>query len=229
MTRAPTPGDWKFLVRRSLAAQMRAQIQSNFRGGPGIDVVDVGCGPRPYDSLFAGIAKSYVGVDARPGRGVDVVASAEALPLEDRSFDCALSNQMLEHSDDPHAVVAEMWRILRPGGVALISTHGVAPYHANPDDYWRWTHAGLAKLVAGAGDWQDLQVQANGGVGTALAYVVGWESHEYARMLGIARPWRAVVAGLNLLGANFDRIDAYRLRGRMPVLAANYLVTATRR
>jgi SAM-dependent methyltransferase len=70
----------------------------------------------------------------------------EALPVEDGSFDVVLCNQVLEHCDDPAQAVGELRRGTSPGGRVLASTHGVMSYHPSPTDYWRWTHAGLAKL-----------------------------------------------------------------------------------
>jgi SAM-dependent methyltransferase len=58
-----------------------------------------------------------------------------------------LSTQVLEHVQDPDVYLAECARLLRPGGSLVLSTHGSMYYHADPDDYWRWTMAGLALLV----------------------------------------------------------------------------------
>ena len=55
------------------------------------------------------------------------------------SFDAVLSTQVLEHVADPGALPAERFRVLRPGGRLLLSTHGIFVYHPDPDDYWRWT------------------------------------------------------------------------------------------
>jgi SAM-dependent methyltransferase len=47
--------------------------------------------------------------------------------------------------------LAEAYRVLRPGGRMLLSTHGVFVYHPDPDDYWRWTCAGLRRAVEQTG------------------------------------------------------------------------------
>ena len=70
----------------------------------------------------------------------------EALPVEDASFDVVLCTQVLEHCDDPAQAVRELRRVTAPGGRVLASTHGVQVYHPSPEDYWRWTHAGLRRL-----------------------------------------------------------------------------------
>ena len=75
--------------------------------------------------------------------------SVEALPVEDASFDVVLCTQVLEHCDDPAQAVRELRRVTAPGGRVLASTHGVQVYHPSPEDYWRWTHAGLRRLFDG--------------------------------------------------------------------------------
>jgi len=52
---------------------------------------------------------------------------------------------------DPARYLSECCRLLKPGGSLVLSTHGIMYYHPDPEDYWRWTSAGLAKLVEDAG------------------------------------------------------------------------------
>ena len=72
----------------------------------------------------------------------DLHGSIDAIPVEDASFDVVLCLQVLEHVPDPAAAVRELRRVVRPGGRVLLSTHGVYPFHPNPDDLWRWTQKG---------------------------------------------------------------------------------------
>ena len=62
-----------------------------------------------------------------------------------------LSTQVLEHVSDPRLYLAEAFRVLRPGGRMLLSTHGTFSYHPDPVDYWRWTCAGLRRIVVAEG------------------------------------------------------------------------------
>jgi ubiquinone/menaquinone biosynthesis C-methylase UbiE len=112
------------LVREAIAAQ------------PGERIVDVGCGPGFYVAELldeVGTEGSVVGVDVSPqmlaiaarrskGRpNVDLrEGPATKLPVDDASFDAAVSVQVLEYVDDTSAALSEIHRVLRPGGRVVI-------------------------------------------------------------------------------------------------------------
>lgn len=62
----------------------------------------------------------YVSADLNPGWPADVVADVTDLPFEDASYDVVICNHVLEHVPDDAAAIAEMRRVLRPGGLALM-------------------------------------------------------------------------------------------------------------
>jgi SAM-dependent methyltransferase len=71
----------------------------------------------------AGVDLSSAMVEEARRRGLrDVrVASAEALPFEDGSFDGCWADRVLQHLDDPGAAVAELLRVTRPGGRVVVA------------------------------------------------------------------------------------------------------------
>ncbi len=191
-------------------------------------MLDVGCGIRPYEWIFEEQVSEYVGVDSHAGAGVDVIAQAEALPFEDASFDCLLCSQVLEHANDPYAAMREAWRVLRPGGVAFVSTHGVTNYHPNPDDYWRWTHTGLARLFDQTGAWAWIEVVPNGGTASALGYLLGRQAEAVAAKAGVEGALSPGVLLLNVLVWNLDRLYRRAYPDRPPDLSSNYLAIGVR-
>lgn len=221
-----------YLMLRALTAQLRSQLRLRFDTSRQIDVVDLGCGSRPYEPLLRPYARSYVGVDVVDGPAVDVVAPAESLPFDDDSFDCVLCTQVLEHVRDPTVVVSEIHRVLKIGGTAFISTHGVIRYHATPDrrpdDYWRWTHAGLALLLQREREWQSVSIIPNGGTGSGLALLVGREIDIVFSKLRLRPIALAAVVTINVLALNFDRAMRRFAPDRPPELAPNYLAVAVR-
>jgi SAM-dependent methyltransferase len=119
--------------------------------GAGARVLDYGCPDVPYRAFFAAGA-DYVAADLPGNPHSTLTLNADgSVPADDASFDAVLSTQVLEHAGDPALHLAEAFRVLRPGGALLLSTHGIFPYHPDPDDYWRWTRAGLRRAVERAG------------------------------------------------------------------------------
>ncbi len=89
---------------------------------------------------------SFIGVDMRPGSGVDVVANAQKLPFKNGAFDLVLCLETLEHCDHPWLVTAEIERVLGKSGVAIVSSQQNFPIHMHHSDYFRYTPSGLRVL-----------------------------------------------------------------------------------
>ena len=147
----PSRASVQYAVRKPLLDWLAGQDVRGLR------VLDVGCGDRPYEALLAGAAE-IVAFDVPGNPHADLHGSIDAIPVENASFDVVLCLQVLEHVADPPAAVRELRRAVRPGGRVLLSTHGVYPFHPNPDDLWRWTHDGLDRLFRANGDWSSVTV-----------------------------------------------------------------------
>jgi SAM-dependent methyltransferase len=97
-------------------------------------------------SLFEG--KSFIGVDARPGPGVDLVADVEALPYADASTGTVIALSTFEHVPHFWRGFAEIERVLRPDGVFMVSIPFHFHIHNHPGDYWRFTPQALDLMLA---------------------------------------------------------------------------------
>ena len=106
--------------------------------------VNVGGGAQPLDSRLTH-------VDLVRHAACDCTADARFLPFASGVFDLALSQEVVEHVDDPFHAVREMVRVLRPGGTIYLQVPFVIGYHPGPEDYWRFTRAGLEALMRQAG------------------------------------------------------------------------------
>jgi ubiquinone/menaquinone biosynthesis C-methylase UbiE len=100
----------------------------------GKTVLDIACGSGYGSRLLADAAARVIGVDVSP-EAIDyarskfanpkvefVVGSATAIPLDDDSVDLVVTYETIEHIDDYRAFMAEIRRVLKPGGLAIVST-----------------------------------------------------------------------------------------------------------
>jgi len=219
--RRPSLSSPTWAVRSPLAAWLEAEARE---AGTGYRVLDVGCGPKPYYPFFAERAREYVGVDVVRQPSADLVGRVEELPVEDGSFDLVLCTQVLEHCDDPPQAVRELRRVTAPGGRVLASTHGVQVYHPSPQDYWRWTHAGLGRLFEQGAEWESVEVTAGAGTATCLAMLLGIYTEIAMRRTAVAR---GPVWLLNRTAAALDsRFQSLR-EPRPGSLTANFHLRAT--
>jgi SAM-dependent methyltransferase len=120
-----------------------------------------------------------INVDCFDHHGVDLVADTSSLPVADGSVDLVLSVAVLEHVDNPAAQIAEMVRVLRPGGELFCFMPFLQPFHAAPHDFTRLTSAGLRNW------FPNLEVVEEGmGAGPTSA------------LLWIAQQWLAMILSL---------------------------------
>ena len=135
---------------RTLPNRLR-NLAGDLELGPGGRVLDYGCAEVPYRDFFAADA-DFVAADLPGNPSATLVLNSDTtIPVQDESFDAVLSTQVLEHVADPALYLSECFRVLRPGGRLLLSTHGTFIYHPDPIDYWRWTCAGLRHVIRHAG------------------------------------------------------------------------------
>ncbi len=175
-------------------------------------VLDAGCGSKPYQNWFGSVSE-YVGLDVMPGTSVDVVVkSDEQWPLPNEYFDVLLSSQVLEHVENLEFTLSEMDRVLKLGGIMVLSFPFLYNEHGAPYDFQRFTAHRAQKLFP---NYDILQLERQGGVGSTLGILLlNWVEQSVnrnfiTRLLKAALLpfWILVSLTTNLIGLAFDRID----------------------
>jgi SAM-dependent methyltransferase len=144
------PGDHHFIVLSFLHEWL---IRRAVPAAKGV-LLDYGAGGQPYRALFEAKVEKYIAADVNPtpGRALDITLTPnQPVPWADGSVDTVLSSQTLEHVPSPEFYLGECRRLLRPGGVLILTAPMQWRHHESPHDYYRFTRHGLAHLLQGAG------------------------------------------------------------------------------
>lgn len=116
------------------------------------NVLDFGCGSKPYESLFVN-ANSYIGVDIEVSghnhkdSKVDYFYDGKKLPFNDASFDAIVCFEVFEHVFNIDEILAEIYRVLKPNGQLLISIPFAWDEHEIPYDFARYTSFGITHIL----------------------------------------------------------------------------------
>lgn len=129
-------GDWDQMHQDFYSTDVIDALAQHSALGPDAHVVDVGTGTGFIAGGLAAHAGRVTGTDVSPamlaqartnldGLGIGnvelVEAPVERLPLNDDAADAAVANMVLHHAPDPAAMIAEMARVVRPGGTVAVT------------------------------------------------------------------------------------------------------------
>lgn len=150
-------------------------------------MLDIGAGSCPYRELFAHCSyktQDFQGLESGQLRDpsgygkIDYVCDAAAIPVPDQSFDAVLCTEVLEHVPEPIKVIGEIGRILKPGGVALLTAPLGSGLHQEPFHFYGgYTPFWYRRFLEGAG-FGRISIEPNGG----FFKHYGQESIRFARM-----------------------------------------------
>lgn len=140
--------DTYFYSSGLLRKKMEENIPAHLEKSKKYKVLDYGCGVKPYKYIFNDCSSSYVGADVGENPHADFrIEPDEKLPFKDEEFDVVLSSQVLEHVENTDLYLGECRRVLKTGGLLILSTHGTWQFHSAPVDVQRWTSYGLKKII----------------------------------------------------------------------------------
>ncbi len=165
----------------------------------------------PADALILNLASGVkrvradaVNVDSHPFPGVQLVADAARLPFQDGAADAVVCESLLEHAQDADAVVREMARVAKQGGLVYVLTPFLLGYHSSPHDYRRWTLDGLRDLLKKDFD----EVESGVAFGPTVAFnhlLASWLALPLS--LGSAKLYQFIAAAVPLLLGRLSCVD----------------------
>src|SRR5580700_9097763 len=117
-------------------------------------VREIGVPGADYGHFFP----NHTTLDIDSARKPDVVGDIYKLPFPDASWPVIVMIEVLEHLQEPARALAEVERVLEPGGKLILTTRFLGPMHDIPHDYFRFTYYGLKYLLR---DWEDVEVRAD--------------------------------------------------------------------
>jgi SAM-dependent methyltransferase len=109
-----------------------------------ITILDYGAGASPYRKYFPNA--DYRRADIEGVGGLNYIIGSDSTIAEtDNTFDLILSTQVAEHVPSPSVYFKECHRLLKKGGILILTTHGISVEHGVPYDFQRWTQCGLRR------------------------------------------------------------------------------------
>lgn len=160
-----------------------AAIDHILKAQPAARILIIGAG----DTVFPG---NVTYTDVAFGKHVTCIADAHDLPFLDCSFDACIACAVLEHVVDPQRCVAEIIRVLQPGGYVYAETPFMQPVHMGAHDFTRFTYLGHRRLFR---QFDEIQSGMCGGPGTSAGWVL-------RQAIGATSSRPAVIKILKLIG-----------------------------
>lgn len=189
-------GDWRAwgFSASTLALWRAARVPTAAVRGR---VLDAGSGRGAWREVIRSGGAEYESIDHAPRAGdrPTWIGDVMCMPqVPDGRYDAIVSHQVIEHLPRPWEALAEFHRVLRPGGMLVISAPHLSRRHELPHDYFRFTQEGMTSLLSNAG-FEDIVVQPVGGL---LGFLHHQVSCVFPGLLAPIPLAGAVLAALNL-------------------------------
>ncbi len=111
----------------------------------------------------------YVNIDERTGP--DHCADITCVPLTSGQYDAVICAETLEHVYDVDRVIGEAFRLLKPGGIFLVTVPFSMPIHPDPHDYARYTESYMLESLRGVG-FGEIKIKKQGYLLSVIADMV---------------------------------------------------------
>jgi SAM-dependent methyltransferase len=136
-------------------------------------LIDLGCGDMPFRDLIKKKVDIYDSLDNFPS-SPDVTYQSDIQNMsviKDETYDCAICLEVLEHIPDVNRALSEINRIIKRGGIIIISVPHLSRLHDQPNDYYRFTKYGIEHLLRANG-FEVIELHHKGGIFTFLGHQI---------------------------------------------------------
>ena len=137
--------------------------------------------------------------------------------LPDEAFDCVVATEVLEHVEEDNLFVEEVWRVLKPNGIFLMTTpNGDSVKNTNPDHKRHYTREHLRSVLAAVFDDVEIEYAIQGGL---------------SRKLGL-KSWsvrKPLQTGLSMLGNIVNTMQSSRAAVKNQAIGTRHLVATARK
>ncbi len=167
---------------RNLGAIINDHLRLRFinaafkRYGRKKELLDLGCGVKPFKKIYSQYCEVSVGIDvpASPHSKteVDVIYDGKNIPFENNRFDYVLCTEVMEHVPEPAAFLREIHRVMKPDGILIMTTPFLVPLHEEPYDFYRYTKHGIRHLFSHTGFSLEHIESFSGYAGVLIAFLV---------------------------------------------------------
>lgn len=206
-----------FLVLRS--RRMIFDNWINRLAGDALKILDIGGRYQPYRRLFGDRVARYIACDILSSDLVDVMASGECLPFAADTFDVVISTQVFEYFQNPAKAGAEVYRVLKPGGVLLMSVASLAPRFVD-EECWRFNKGGIRATLS---SFSSIEIIPETTSPAGLIRLMNLGLHSFTRYAPVRKLYEFTICPcLNLIGL---AVESAKLTSN-DQFAANYSVLA---
>ena len=156
-------------VAEQYANRLAADLLAETKNRPRVLIIGGGVIGSGAESLYQNPGLDLIAFDIYNSENVQFLADGHQIPLRSGSIDGVLIQAVLEHVLNPNTVVAEIYRVLRPGGLVYADTPFMQQVHEGPYDFTRFTDSGHRYLFR---DFVARKTGAVAGLGTQLLWSI---------------------------------------------------------
>lgn len=167
---------------RNLGAIINDHLRFKFiefafaRNGKKNELLDLGCGVKPFKKIYSGYSSNSVGIDVATSphtkSEMDMIYDGKNIPFDNNRFDYVLCTEVMEHVPDPALFLKEIHRVMKSDGILIMTTPFLVPLHEEPHDFYRYTKHGIHHLLTNAGFHLEYIESFSGYSGVLIAFLV---------------------------------------------------------